>query len=197
MPSKSLLKRGFKAEAERLSEKYREELGVSKFDPLDAFVLADHLNIPVFTVKEVFKEDSSSLNTSILCDTSKFSAMWMPNIDGDKIIIHNDNHSLKRQQSNIMHELAHIIRKHEIPVELAILCNTFNLHYFNKEHEQEAKHLGACLQITRAGLQWALKNGYSKERISNYYNASIEMVRFRLNTSGVLIQNRFASKSNY
>jgi hypothetical protein len=187
MPSKSLLRRGFKAESERLSEKYRAELGLSKFAPLNAFALADHLEIPVFTVSDVFPQVPNS-PADILNDTAKFSAMWMPNEEGDKVIIHNDNHSEKRQQSNIMHELAHIIQKHEIPLEAAKLCHIYNLHYYNKEHEQEAKYLGACLQITRSGLQWALKENLTEVEISDYYKASVDMVRFRLNTSGVLIQ---------
>jgi Zn-dependent peptidase ImmA (M78 family) len=193
MPSKSLLKRGFKAEAERLSEKYREELKISKFEPLDAFAFAKHLTIPIFTVENVFGEDSNNEYLKTLNDPSKFSAMWMLNEDGHKIIIHNANHSPKRQQSNIMHELAHIIRGHEIPDATAILCNVFKLHYFNKEHEQEAKYLGSCFQIARPGLQWALKRNFSHEEISDYFNASIEMVNFRLNTSGVLIQRRYSA----
>lgn len=197
MPSKSILRRGFKAEAERISEKYREEIGVSKFNPLDAFTLAKHLEIPIFTVNEAFADNLDSPYLSKLNDTSRFSAVWMPNKDGDKIIIHNSNHSNKRQQSNIMHELAHIICGHEIPEEAAKLCHLLSLHYFNKEHEEEAKYLGSCLQITRSGLQWALKQDYSHEKISDYYTASIDMVRFRLNTSGVLIQrNHRYSKLN-
>ena len=188
MPSKSVLKRGFKAKAERLSEKFRQDLGISKFDPLDAFTLATHLEVPIFSVNEIFSANPSSSYKSQLNDTSKFSAFWMLNSLGNKIIIHNDNHSSKRQQSNIMHELAHIILNHEIPLETAKLCHLFNLHYFNKEHEQEAKYFGACLQITRPGLQWALKRNFSYEEISDYFNASIEMVKFRLNSSGVLIQ---------
>ena len=141
MPNKSLLKRGFKAEAERISEKYRDELRISKFEPLDAFALADHLCVPVFTVNEVFDGCTSSSHLAVLNDTSKFSAVWMPNEDEDKIIIHNVNHSLKRQQSNIMHELAHIIREHKIPDETAVLCHLLNLHYFNKEHEIGRAHV--------------------------------------------------------
>lgn len=187
MPSKSVLKRGFKAEAERLAEQYRGELNLSKFDPLDAFLLAKHLEIPIFSVEEAFEGDKNNPHFSIMSNTSLFSAMWMPNEDGDKIIIHNANHSYYRQQSNIMHELAHIIRKHEMPEETAQLCWLFNLHYYNPVHEQEAKYLGGCLQITRAGLLWAVKT-HSEEQISKYYNASSEMVRFRLNATGVLKQ---------
>ena len=54
MPSKSILPRGFKAEAERIAEFYRQELKISKFDPLDAFLLAEFLDMPVFSVIDVF-----------------------------------------------------------------------------------------------------------------------------------------------
>ena len=185
MPSKSILKHGFKAEADRLAEKYRAELNISKFDPLDAFKLAEHLLVQVFTVDEIFEDNESDMRYAVLSNKEKFNAMWMPNSDGEKIIIHNSNHSCKRQQSNLMHELAHIIRGHEIPDEAAIMCRQFNLPYINPLHEQEAKFLGGCLQLTRPGLQWALKNNLSYEQISDYYTASKEMVNYRIKISGV------------
>jgi len=184
MPSKSVLKRGFKAEAERISEKLRVELGISKFNPLDAFVLAEYLNITVFSVDEIFSDNLSHPDYQIIQNPDKFSAVWIPNSKGEKIIIHNAKHSLYRQQSNLMHELSHIIRSHEVPLEIAILCAQTGLHYYNKVQEQEAKHLGGCLQLPSAALQWALKSGYSVEEISNYYCASSDMVKYRLGISG-------------
>lgn len=186
MASKSVLRRGFKAEAERKSEKYRAELGLSKFASMDAFQLASFLEVPIASTS-IFTELSQQ-QLSILRNPDKFNAMWMPNEDGDKIIIHNELHSAKRQQSNLMHELAHIIEGHTIPVDVARLCLLYGLHYYNTEQEQEAKFLGACLQISRPGLQWAVKNNLTPDQISDHFNASLEMVKFRLNTSGVLKQ---------
>jgi hypothetical protein len=186
MPSKSVLRRGFKAEAERKSEKCRSDLGLSKFASLDAFQLASHLAIPIVPVDTFTELPEDKL--AILSNPDKFDAMWMPNEDGDKIIIHNNHHSAKRQQSNLMHELAHILEGHSIPVEAARLCLLYGLHYYNKEQEEEAKFLGSCLQISRPALQWAIKNGLTPDQISDHFNASIEMVRFRLNASGVLKQ---------
>lgn len=183
MPTNYKFKYGFKAQAERLSEKYRTELGISKFDPLDAFNLAAHLQIPIKTVDE-FSEALSDEQLLTLRDTSKFSAMWIPNGNGEKIILHNDCHSNKRQQSNLMHELAHIILNHQISEEIAKLCFLYRLPYYNIEQEQEAKFLGGALQITRPGLLWAVKRK-NEEEISDYYNASLDMVRYRLNITGV------------
>ena len=187
MPSSYKFKYGFKTKAERLSEQYRDELGFSKFDPLDAYLLAKHLSVPISAVDD-FESDLQESNLATLRDTSKFSAMWFANEDDEKFIIHNNYHSSKRQQSNLMHELAHVILEHNISPEAARLCFQTGLHYFNTEHEQEAKYLGGCLQITRPGLLWALKRNWSENKISDYYHASVEMVRYRLNISGVLIQ---------
>lgn len=191
MASSSLLVRGFKAKAERMSEEFRVELGKTKFDALDAFSLAQHLKIQISSVKEIFEDANDNKHYEILSDCTKFNAMWMPNIHGDKIIIHNDNHSLYRQQSNLMHELSHIILGHEIPLKAAQLCHEFNLHYYNPVHEEEAKYLGGCLQITREGLLAALKSKKSKEQISNLFSASLEMVNYRINTTGVEVQLRW------
>ncbi len=191
MASKSLLERGFKAKAERLSESFRSELGISKFAPLDAFDLARHIKIPIFSVIEL-KDDLQPKDYARLSDPSKFSAVWMPNSENEKIIIHNNFHSKKRQQSNLMHELAHVILGHEIPEEQARLCFLLGLHYYNPVHEEEAKYLGGCLQITRPGLLWAVKKGDSEAEISDYYVASTEMVSYRIRITGVLRQ-----RSNY
>lgn len=185
MPSKSVLPRGFKAEAERLSEQYRAELKLSKFSPLDAHELAEHLGIEVFSVDEIFADMQDNPAYMVMSNPQKFSAMWTPDQSGKTRIIHNTNHSLFRQQSNLMHELSHIIRKHSVPDDKAKLCAKLNLHYVNPLHEQEAKYLGGCLQITRAGLQWALKQEFSEEQISQYFNASAEMVRYRVGITGV------------
>lgn len=195
MPSKSVLKRGFPASAERMSESYRSKLGLTKFDPLDAFSLAGYLDVPLVAIDE-FEYDLSNDFFKTLRDNSKFYAMWMPNEQGDKIIIYNNHHSEKRQQSDIMHELSHIILKHEIPQESAQLCLSLGLHYYNTLHEQEAKYLSGCLKITRPGLQWALKNGFSEDQISDYFNASLDMVKYRLNITGVLIQRKYQTSYN-
>lgn len=194
MPSKSLLQRGFKTKAEELAVKYRENLGLSKFKPLDAFKLAEHLDVSIFTVDEIFEGNELHPSHAKMNDKEMFDAMWMQNAYGDKIILYNPNHSKCRQQSSLMHEMAHLILKHEIPEEISKVCMMYNLHYYNKVQEQEAKFLGACLQLTKASLMWALKENWTHEKISEYYSASIDMVRFRLYSSGAIKQRNYMNE---
>lgn len=190
MAKVNVLRKGFKSEAERKAEFYRAELKLSKFAPLDAFKLAEHLNVLVAGVSDVIPaSEIKKLNNNSSQD--KFSALLMKNVDDDPLIIHNDSDSIFRQQSNLMHELAHFICGHEIPKEIANLNLPTNLRYFNQTHEEEAKYLGGCLQITKAGLLWKTKQNCSVEEISEFYNASVDMVKYRLNSSGVsTIRNR-------
>ncbi len=182
--SNSLLRHGFQTEAERKAEHYRAQLNVSKFCPLNAFHLADHLGVLVAGITEVLPpEGVQKLNDPNRQDV--FSATIMNNMDNDPLIIHNDLHSKFRQQSNIMHELAHFICGHEIPYEIQQLNLPGNLRYYNPVHEAEAIYLGGCLQITKAGLLWKTKNNSSLEEISEYYSASVDMVKYRLSASGV------------
>jgi hypothetical protein len=78
-----------------------------------------------------------------------------------------------------------MILKHEISEEAVKPCSIYGLHYFNTEQENEAKFLGACLQIARLGLLWAFKRNYTVEQISDYFIASVDMVQFGINRSCV------------
>ena len=196
MPSKSVLPRGFTTVAENLSEKYRTELGISKFEPMDAFKLAEHLKVDVFTVDEIYEDNQQHPAYQIMSDPDRFNAMWTPNSEGRKTIIHNDKHSAYRQQSNLMHELSHVIRDHTVPHEAAMLCAQLNLHYYNAIHEQEAKYLGGCLQITRPGIQWGLEHLETVERIAEYFNASTDMVNYRMRITGVAKQRFLAGRTS-
>jgi len=198
MSKNSLLPRGYKAEAERIAEKMRSEMNISKFDPIDCFELAKHLNTLVYTVSEICELGLSSAFAQKLIGTintpSKFSALLIPNEDGDNVIIHNNLHSPFRQQSNIMHELAHVIRRHKVSEEKRKIAIQFNLRINNPLHEEEAKYLGGCLEITRAGLLYTLKRNYSIEDMSNYFSASTDMVNYRINSTGVRKQMSYSAK---
>lgn len=189
---KSVFDRGFKTRAEKLSVEYREMLGLKAWEPLDAFNLAKYLSIPVITPNEVFE---SQADTDKLCGTataqSEWSALIMVTFFGERIIIHNSAHSPARQQSNIMHEMAHILCAHEIPEKYKKMALPSSLVYNDKKQEAEAAFLGSALQLSRACLHWALKRNMTHAEIAVHFLASEEMVRFRINASGVAYQRKF------
>jgi len=195
LASKSNLKRGFKTKAEKIAKKYREELNIHPCAPLDAFKLASHLSVPIYNFGD-FEEDKSKLNRVLNSENgrSHLSALTMTTAAGNRIIIHNTFHSAPRQQSNIMHELAHIICEHKLANKDYGFDIPIGMREFNAEQEDEAICLGATLQLATPCLLWAKKRGMDKEQIASYFNASTEMVIYRLNLTGIA---RRASKRSF
>lgn len=185
MAGSDKFKYGFKAKAEKLSISFREKMNLSSVDPLDAFALAEYLDIPIFSVEDVFDGEENRKPLETLIKSDKFNAILIRNIFGVKIIVHNIHHSLNRQQSSIMHELAHIILDHKVDPEVMRLANQLNLQYLNDENENEAKFLGGCLQLTRPALLWAFRQNMDEKKIADYFKASLDMVKYRMRISGV------------
>ncbi len=182
MPSKNnLLPKGFTNRAEQIAEDFRKQLSIHPCGHLCAFRLAEHLSVCVCEATDY------GLDGTWLEQRTGWSGLYLLNKHGEKIIIHNANHPVGRQQSTIMHELAHIVCKHPLPTEV-ILPELPFLRQYHPQHEQEAEYLGATLQLTRKGLVWAMRRRMAIAQIADYYKASPEMVDYRLNVSGVARQ---------
>lgn len=179
----SLLPRGFKSKAEKKAIEFRKQLNLKAHEPLSAFDLALHLGIPVYSPLDL------GLNQIDAHKLQKRGSGWwgltMKNSDGKYLIIYNINQSSARQQSTIMHELAHIICEHKLPEPKMVADHVLPLREYDPAIEEEANCLGGNLQITREGLLWALKKEMTLEEISNHFLASEAMVTFRINITGV------------
>lgn len=178
---KNHLPRGFSSKAEKIAEDYRIKLNVHPCDHLCAFKLADYLGV------SVCQPHDYELDATLLERVSGWSGLYLINEHGEKIIIHNTLHSPARQQSTVMHELAHLLCNHPLPDDIIIPTLPFLRRYI-LQHEQEAEYLGATLQITRKGLVWARRKGMAVAQIADYFKASEEMVKYRLQVSGVAKQ---------
>ncbi len=180
------LKRGFKAEAERTSINLREALGVHACAKLCAFDLANHLNLKIHKATDFLKDERS---LDLLKGTNgcknEWSALTMLNVNEQRLIIYNPFNSEVRQQSDIMHEIAHIICKHELSNETYDFKLPFGMREYNEMQEEEAKCLGASLQLSKPALLWARKRNLTHEQISQEFNASIEMIRYRMAMTGI------------
>tara|TARA_R110002049_G_scaffold293455_1_gene478464 strand:- start:653 stop:1246 length:594 start_codon:yes stop_codon:yes gene_type:complete len=181
---------GFKKWSDDKSISLRQEMGLYASQPLCAFKLCDYLKIPILSPKDIPDISENLLKELLETGQRNWSAASIPINDNDSIIVHNPTHSDARQQSNIMHELAHIICGHKI--ENSILANNLSgfLRNYDEKHENEAEWFGACLQLPRPALIYSLKNNLSEDDIALKYNASIEMVKYRINISGVKKQLR-------
>jgi Zn-dependent peptidase ImmA (M78 family) len=178
------LRRGFKAWAETESQRQRQYLGLLARDRLPANLLANFMGITILTIHDIPDIPTKILNQLTIKDTQSWSAFTISSEVGH-VIIHNIVHTLGRQESNLMHEMAHLICQHH-PGGLVHITNIpYPLRSFNKEQEEEASWLGSCLQLPRSCLLWAVQTGMNDTAIANYYVASLKLVRYRRQITGI------------
>ena len=164
---------------EAIATKQRSILDFKAYDPLPAKVLAKHFQAKVFTPETMPNAEPEQVK--LLCSKDDWSAGVI--LKNPLYIVHNSRHTLPRQESNLMHEFAHVILKHK----MVDRDRKTGLFLRRQKDEDEAIYLGGCLQIPRRGLLWAKQKKMTLSQIALHFNASEEMVRFRSNVNGISI----------
>lgn len=178
------MRRGFKTWAENLALEQRRNLSLRDVSSLPARVLADHLEITIIAPNGIPDIPQNILVQLHNADHESWSAITLER-NNCTLIIHNQTHSPRRQESDIMHELAHILCNHQ-PSQLVKL-DYFPIPFrsYNPIQEEEASWLGGCLQLPRAALLWAIHRGMNNEAIAQHFGSSCDLVRFRRQVTGV------------
>jgi hypothetical protein len=179
------MRRGFKAEAERLAVRLRTELGVPPIQRLDVDQLAAHLGVEVRCADDLV--DRMELEKLNALQPGCFSAATFHLSDGRTVAVTNPVGTTEaRRDSDLAHELAHVILRHELRTAERIGGLTF----FNcdPEQEEEANWLAGCLLLPRPLLLAEARLGRTAEQIATRHNVSLQMAKFRLNASGVHFQ---------
>ena len=166
---------------EAIATKNLSILGFKAYEPLPAIVLAKHFKATIFTPETIPNTEPEQIE--ILSNNDNWSAGIIRK--NPLYIVHNSRHTPARQQSNLMHEFAHVILKHKMvgydPKTL--------LFQRRQQDEDEAIYLGGCLQIPRRGLLWAKQKKMKVSQVALHFNASEKMVRFRSNVNGISLND--------
>jgi hypothetical protein len=185
------LERGFKTWSEQLSLSIRRELNLAPHAPLSPLCLAEHLDVRVWTPHDVPGLPRHVLDQLIYHDPDGWSAVTCSS-GKDTLIIHNPQHSPARQNSDIAHELAHIILEHE-PCKLVVSHDaSIVMRNFDAKQEEEANWLGWSLLLPRTALAYATKTRLSTEEIARQWKVSTQLVNFRTKMTGVQQQYKRA-----
>lgn len=186
------MRRGYKTWCETHAAKTRFELGLLKTSPLNPWELAKHLGIRVWTPHDV-PGLSSEKKDILLRNDGKSSSCWsaVTLIVGEKtLVILNASHSLARQASDLMHELAHRILKHE-PEQMSISSEGLMLlKAYEKEQEEEADWLAGTLLLPRDALVYIRLQGMPDDEAIAQYGVSKSMYKYRMSLTGVNRQFR-------
>lgn len=184
------LRRGFKAEAERLASDVRAELNLGLLDALDCLDLCEHLGIPLTTVRDLTASGAPMESIRrITAPTAKFSALTVA-AGTKRLIVYNPAHSTGRRANSLAHELSHVLLEHPMLPALG----PGGCRYWDSTLEGEADWQAGTLLVPRdAAYAWMRTNG-SIERGAIHFGVSIALFRWRVSQTGVLRQLEAASR---
>jgi hypothetical protein len=178
----SSLERSLKDWCENEGVRWRRELKLYAYDPLPAQRLAQHLEIPVLNPTEIPGMDTQTLQ-HLLEEEAGWSALTVPVSQGKHLIIYNPTHAATRHESDVMHELSHLLLGHQ-PIRFHQVSGAIPVREYRNADEKAAEYLGGCLQITARGLNWAFQRSMTRQEIAEHFGASLQMVRYRCNMTG-------------
>jgi Zn-dependent peptidase ImmA (M78 family) len=186
------VRHGFKAQAERLSVRARQELGLDPTAPLDPWRYAQHIGVVVLDFDAI--ELSADCRRRLLqTDSESWSGMTLKE-SGVTVVIVNPSHSRGRQSSTLMHELAHIILKH-VPARVDVsTTGMLLLSDYSEEAEAEADWLAAAMLLPREVLIRARRRGEAINDIAAAFGASDQLCEWRLRMTGVDVQLKRAAR---
>jgi len=167
------MRRGFKAEAERLATQIRDDVGISPHEPLD------HVGAQLRMADEL--TSLTRLQELEALQPGAFSACTF-DFGDRKIIVVSPLATGERQRSDASHEASHLLLKHTVKeVERVGDLSFFTC---DPDEEQEANWLAGCLLLPRDLILWSLRRGLDAAAIAAANNVSLQMANFRLRATG-------------
>lgn len=187
-----MFERGFKTWCEKYATSKRADLGLPAHAPLDAFKLAKHLGVKVWTPRDVPSLSQESLDVLLRSDgktPSCWSAVTIV-VNHRILVILNSSHSPGRQSSDLTHELAHHIRGHKAQEASVSPDGLMMLKSYDKMYEEEADWLSGCLLLPREALVDIKRRGVDLAEAAEEYGVSVRMLNYRISMTGVNRQFR-------
>lgn len=181
-----MFERGFKSWCENTAIQIRKDLKLAEVSPLPAKMLASTLAIPVWTPSEVGGLSQQSASTLQVEDWSALTISY----GGQDAIVYNPAHSLRRQSTDVMHELSHILMRHNPSQVMFAEKQDIILRTYDKKQEAEADWLAGCLLLPRPALLHIARVNTSTESTLSEYAVSQQLLEYRTNITGVKHQLR-------
>lgn len=178
------LRRGFKAEAERLAKDIWSEMRLTPSDTMDAVKLAEHVDCIVHSADALV--DIGKLKELYQIQRDAFFACTFKLPVNRYAIVFNPLMSDTRRNSDIAHEVAHIVLRHS----LSRLERLGDIAFLScdKQQEEEAAWLSGCLLLPRFALIRDLRKRKTPGAIARNRILSRAMVEYRIRVTGAARQ---------
>lgn len=199
------MRRGFKADAERHAGQLRDAVGCSEYETMRLPRLAAHLKVEVRAghhvlgsaepFRELHREQPGAFSAvTFHLPDDRIVVAYNPIVyDTGELLTAREAQTNGRTRSDVAHELSHIVLDHDLREIKTIAGQPFFT--CNPDQEEEANWLAGCLLLPRALLLKAARANDKDQILVDRHHVTPEMVRFRMNTSGVRMQIARARKS--
>lgn len=177
------LPRGFRAESEREAIRLRKKLKLDATEPLDVLKLANVIGVKVISAEKLVNR--KRLEELEAIQSFSFSAATFE-VGERHFIVTNPLRSKGRISSDVAHELAHVLLKHDLSEIRELDGIAFRT--CRPDEEEQATSFGGTILLPRPILVSAARRGLSPDEIANEHNVTTEMARFRFNSTGVAKQ---------
>jgi hypothetical protein len=179
-----MLRRGFKAWCEKAALGFRRDLSLHPDAKLDPRRLAQHLGIPIWTPDQIPGLHKKFVRQLLETDPDSWSAATLV-VGPRTVILSNSSHEPVRQNSNLAHELAHVILKHPPGQVFVTADGQMMMREYNVTHEDEAGCLSGTLLVPRQALLKLLARRISEADAAKHFAVSVDLLRMRKNLTGI------------
>jgi hypothetical protein len=118
----------FRQRCENIALTQRHELGLYGYSPLPARTLAAQLSVDIYFPHEIAGLDTAFADQ--LANSLAWSAITIPL--NPPLIVASPTHSAARFESDVMHELAHLLLSHK-PEQLGSLNDQYASRYVSRD----------------------------------------------------------------
>jgi Zn-dependent peptidase ImmA (M78 family) len=179
-----VLKRGFKSQCERRAVELRRLLARRPLDPLQATEVAKHYDVTVWHPRQISGVAADDIEHLLNEGREEWSGFTVRRGDRHLVVI-NSAQSARRQNSVLMHELAHIILGHELALAVFSGADDFAPSTYDQDQEDEAAWFGATLLLPRPALLWMRRRDLSDEEAATHFSVSLDLLHWRIRMTGI------------
>ena len=179
-----MFRRGFKTWCERIAANLRRELHLQPVDPLPPKLVAENMGVRMLAADQLTGLDPDVTKRLLTTHSRSWSAVTV-SAEGRHLIIYNSDHSAARQANDLMHELAHLILKHEPSKTFMDPAKGLMIRSYDKAQEEEADWLAAAMLLPREALLLHRSRRTPVATICDAFGVSEKLYTMRTNTTGV------------
>lgn len=181
------MRRGFKAQSEKLALTYRAKFGLTALDRLDPLPFLKSIGIAVWTPAKIPGVDPAHVRQLTKTDPDSWSGLTVRE-SGRTAVIINPSHPRTRQANTLMHEWAHIELRHKPSRADRSEGGLLLLSDYPDELEDEADWLAGCMLAPREGLLHHCGQGLTPAEVAVHFGISRDLAKWRIGKTGVTRQ---------